>query len=148
MSDPVGRFVDIARAHERCFWLDGGGSRPWSGRRSLLGWLEDDDVSLRYDAARGRVTRHASGRAELAGADIFEVLADHLVDDPPDVHWVGYFGYASRPDLPALLAPDGELPDALWMRTRHVQVFHHPDSDASLLPPSGRRPPERPVPPV
>ena len=53
MTDPVERFVAMAAEHERCFWLDGGGARPWSGRRSLLGWLDEDDVSLTYDAARG-----------------------------------------------------------------------------------------------
>ena len=58
VTDPVERFVAMAAEHERCFWLDGGGARPWSGRRSLLGWLDEDDVSLTYDAARGEVVRH------------------------------------------------------------------------------------------
>ena len=44
MTDPVERFVAMAAAHERCFWLDGGGARPWSGRRSLVGGLEGDEV--------------------------------------------------------------------------------------------------------
>ena len=46
VTDPVPLFREIADTHDRCFWLDGGGARPWSGRRSILGWLEDDDVSL------------------------------------------------------------------------------------------------------
>ncbi len=64
MKDPVAAFTSVAARHRRCFWLDGGGAREWSGRRSIIGWLDDDDVSLTYDAARGEVTRHASGRAE------------------------------------------------------------------------------------
>ena len=127
MSDPVTRFVEMAATRDRCFWLDGGGARPWSGRRSLLGWLEEDDVSITYDAGRGEVTRHASGRSEVIGDDVFAALEEHLATDPPDVHWVGYFGYASRPDLPALVQPDASMPDAVWMRTRYVTVFHHPE---------------------
>ncbi|HEY3531311.1 MAG TPA: anthranilate synthase component I family protein [Nocardioides sp.] len=127
MSDPAAQFREIARTHDRCFWLDGGGSRPWSGRRSLLGVLDDDDVSLTYDAARREVTRHASGHSEVVGDDVFDVLEGHLAADSPDVHWVGYFGYACRPDLPALLRPAGAMPDAVWMRTRQVQVFQHPE---------------------
>jgi para-aminobenzoate synthetase len=124
-ADAAARFEQIARTEQRCFWLDGGGSRPWSGRRSLLGRLDRDDISLTYDAARGEVTRHASGAAEVVGSDVFAVLEEHLADDPPDVHWVGYFGYACRPDLPALVG--SPMPDAVWMRTRQVQVFEHPE---------------------
>ena len=62
MTDPVPFFREVVAAHPRCFWLDGGGAREWSGRRSIIGWLDDDDVSLTYDAARGEVVRHASGR--------------------------------------------------------------------------------------
>ena len=71
-------------AHARCFWLDGGGAREWSGRRSLVGWLEHDDVSLTYDAARGVVTRHADGRAEVVGDDLFAVLEAELAAGDAD----------------------------------------------------------------
>ena len=64
------------------------------------------------------MTRHAGGRSEVVGDDVFAVLEEHLTSDPPDVHWVGYFGYACRPDLPALVRPDAPMPDAVWMRTR------------------------------
>ena len=59
MNDPGGAVVEMAPAHQRCFWLDGGGARPWSDHRSLLGWLDHDDVSLTFDAARAEVARHA-----------------------------------------------------------------------------------------
>ena len=39
-------------------------SRAWSGRRSILGFLRDEDVSLTYDAAARRVARHQHGRSE------------------------------------------------------------------------------------
>jgi para-aminobenzoate synthetase len=139
-EDPVPRFVAMARAHDRCFWLDGGGSRPWSGHRSLLGWLDDDDVSLTYDASRREVVRHQGARSEVVGDDVFAVLEAQLAQDPPGVHWVGYFGYASRPDLPALVSPDAAMPDALWMRTRHVHVVHHLQTEPP--PAAGGRPPD------
>ncbi|MGC4112946.1 MAG: anthranilate synthase component I family protein [Nocardioides sp.] len=144
MTDPVPQFVAMARAHDRCFWLDGGGARPWSGHRSLLGWLDDGDVSLTFDARRHEVLRHRGGRSEVVGDDVFGVLEDHLADDPADVHWVGYFGYAARPDLPALVGANAALPDALWMRTRHVHVIHHPETEPPAA--SGGRPPDVEVP--
>jgi para-aminobenzoate synthetase len=40
----VEAFRRAARTSDRLFWLDGGGARPWSGRRSVLGVLGPDDV--------------------------------------------------------------------------------------------------------
>ena len=79
VRDPVSVFRSVAAAQERCFWLDGGGAREWSGRRSLVGWLSPEDVSLSYDAAAGVVTRHASGRSVAVGDDPFAVLESPLV---------------------------------------------------------------------
>jgi para-aminobenzoate synthetase len=128
-ADPVAAFEAIARDRERMFWLDGGGSREWSGRRSILGWLEDDDVSLTYDAARREVHRVAGGRRELVGDDVFAVLAEEVArdDGDPEVSWVGWFGYACRPDLPAQVTPAGasRVPDAVWMRSPRQLVFDH-----------------------
>jgi len=137
--DPVPEFLAMAAEHERCFWLDGGGARPWSGRRSILGWLDDDDISLTYDAARCEVSRHCGGRSDVVGDDVFTALEDELAGGPPDVHWVGYFGYASRPDLPTLVRPPGAagMPDAIWMRTRDVHVIEHPQ-DKGRAAPAGR----------
>ncbi|MDP2773357.1 MAG: anthranilate synthase component I family protein [Nocardioides sp.] len=125
-GDPVAFFREVAAARSRCFWLDGGGAREWSGRRSIIGWLEPDDVSLTYDAARREVTRHAGGRAEVVGDDVFAVLETELATGDAADQWFGYLGYACRPDLPAAPAVPGELPDAVWMRPRHVRLFEHP----------------------
>jgi para-aminobenzoate synthetase len=130
VTDPVAHFTDVAATHRRCFWLDGGGAREWSGRRSIIGWLDDDDVSITYDAARREVTRHAGGRAEVVGDDVFAVLEEALAADADagqgQAQWFGYFGYASRPDLPA--SPGGRIPDAVWMRARHVRLFEHDEA--------------------
>jgi para-aminobenzoate synthetase len=123
VSNPVPFFRDVAARHARCFWLDGGGAREWSGRRSMFGRLEDDDVSLTYDAATRTVTRHAGGRAEVVGDDVFAALEAELAAGSPDDHWVGYLGYACRPDLPA--AVGSGVPDAVWMRPREIRFFEH-----------------------
>jgi para-aminobenzoate synthetase len=129
VTDPIAFFRSVAAEHRRCFWLDGGGAREWSGQRSLIGWLDEDDVSLTYDASRGEVTRHAGGRSEVVGDDIFGVLESSM---SPGEQWFGYFGYACRPDLPA--RPDPALPDAVWMRARYVRIFEHERSDLSESP--------------
>ncbi|SDK04028.1 para-aminobenzoate synthetase [Nocardioides sp. YR527] len=125
-------FAEVAAAHPRCVWLDGGGAREWSGTRSLIGWLEDDDVSLTYSASRREVRRHAGGRSEVVGDDIWQVLEREV---GPGEQWFGYLGYACRPDLPA--APSGDVPDAVWMRPTHVRLFDHDSVGLDTPPPSG-----------
>ena len=126
MSDPAAYFVEVASRHPRCFWLDGGGARDWSGRRSIIGWLEDEDVSLSFDAGRREVTRHAGGRMEVVGDDVFTALRAELAAGAPDDQWFGYFGYACRADLPARTG--GPVPDAVWLRPRRVRMFEHEDA--------------------
>ena len=120
MTDPVSYFASVAAERRRCFWLDGGGAREWSGRRSLIGWLDDDDVSLTWSAARREVRAHSGGSSSVVGDDVFAVLEEWL---RPGEQWFGYLGYASRTDLPA--AADPLLPDAVWMRPSSVRVFEH-----------------------
>jgi len=125
------RFLEVAAAYDRCFWLDGGGGLDWSGRRSLIGWLDEDDVSLVL--AGGEVRRRAGGRETVVGTDIFAALEAELAGDGPEIHWVGYFGYAARPDLPARDSDDG-VPTAVWMRARRVEVEHHPPAHPRPVP--------------
>jgi para-aminobenzoate synthetase len=120
--DPVAFFEEVAASHRRCFWLDGGGAREWSGRQSIIGWLDESDLSLSYDAASREVTRHVGGRADVVGHDVFAALDAELEAGDSSEQWFGYFGYAARPDRPA--AP-GSLPDAIWMRAGHVRMFEH-----------------------
>jgi para-aminobenzoate synthetase len=148
-SEPLTEtFRRLAATRERMFWLDGGGSRAWSGRRSILGALDDGDVSLTYDAATRQVRRHQHGRSEAVGDDPFAVLRDEVARDAGDrsISWVGYFGYACRPDLPATVAASydrassadpqppvpalgARVPDAVWMRvadpTFHLHDLRH-----------------------
>ena len=131
-QDAAEYFAEVARNHARCFWLDGGGAREWSGRRSLIGWLDDSDVSLSYSAARREVLRHCDGRSEVVGDDIFAVLEEKLTSGDETDQWFGYFGYGARPDLPAAADPD--LPDAVWMRTGRVRLFEHPAASAEPMP--------------
>ena len=119
--DPASFFRLVAAEHARCFWLDGGGARDWSGRRSIIGWLDPSDVSL--SLVDGVVLRHVDGDSEVVGDDVFAVLERELADGG---QWFGYLGYAARPDLPA--ARGGAVPDAVWMRPSHVRMFEHAPS--------------------
>ena len=116
------------------FWLDGGGATPWSGRRSVIGVLAPDDVSLTFDARTRTVSRHAGGATEVVGDDVFAVLAEHLAADggDPSVSWVGYLGYACRTDLPG--RPAEGVPDAVWMRTSTAQVLEETSPPTSSPP--------------
>lgn len=117
------------RTSDRVFWLDGEYPAKDSPRhRSMVGVLSVDDVSLTFDASSRHVYRHRRGSAEIVGRDIFEVLEYEMSRDAgdPDVFWVGWFGYASRADLAA--RPWGRGPDAVWMRSRNVQLFDHSTS--------------------
>jgi para-aminobenzoate synthetase len=130
--DPEDFFVAHVAGRPRAFWLDGAGARPWSGRHSYVGWLRPDDLSLSYDAHRREILVHGAGTAvQAAGDDIFGALARHV---PEDAHhgagWVGYFGYASRPDLPVRLREGGRhlptpVPDACWLRAERLVAFDH-----------------------
>ena len=139
VDDPAPLLAELTADHRRCFWLDGGGARDWSGRRSLLGWLDEDDVSLSFVAARREVIRHAGGRSQVVGDDVFAVLEEELARGRRSDQWFGYLGYACRPDLPA--ATGADVPDAVWLRPSRVRLFEHPvvsggfETVASLPPP-------------
>ena len=114
MTDPVSFFLEVAARHPRCFWLDGGGAREWSGRRSIIGWLEDDDVSLSWSAARREVRRPRrrdvdGGRRRrlrrARGADAARASSGSATSATP-----------RAPTSPP--PPDPALPDAVWMRPR------------------------------
>jgi para-aminobenzoate synthetase len=132
VTGPVSHFREVASSHDRVFWLDGGGARAWSSQRSLIGWLDDDDVSLTFDAAAGEVTRHDGAGSRVVGSDIFTVLSEEMAAGPEDAQWAGYFGYACRTDLPA--RPSAGVPDAVWMRTRNLRTFDHLLADADHKP--------------
>jgi para-aminobenzoate synthetase len=122
----VEEFRAAAADSDRMFWLDGGGATPWSGTRSVIGTLDEDDVSLTFDATRRVVLRHQGGATEVVGDDVFIALGEHLAADraeDADVSWVGYLGYACRTDLPGRPSADPAVPDAVWMRCRSPRVL-------------------------
>ena len=142
--DAVAAFREAAARADRVFWLDGGGSREWSGRRSIVGVLDPGDVSLTFDAGAHEVRLHTADQSRVAGDDVFEVLAEQIARDAgdPDVHWVGYFGYACRTDLPGRAA--GHVPDAVWMRVRSPLFIDH-DPSPLVRPTLGRGADEPPA---
>jgi para-aminobenzoate synthetase len=128
VADPGAVLREIAGRHRRCFWLDRVHDRGWPTVGPVLGWLDEDDVSLTYRAATGTVTRHAAGSHTVVGNDPFEVLQAEVAAGPGDALWVGYVGYAARPDLPARRGEHevAEPPDAVWLRVPRGQVLAAP----------------------
>ncbi|MDT9592825.1 anthranilate synthase component I family protein [Nocardioides zeae] len=127
--DPAEVDLDaLVAAHPRCVWLDGGAGREWSGRTSWVAGLDEDDVSLTYDAVAGEVVRWTGRpgrwRRTVVGDDPFAVLAAEVAEQPR-ARWFGYLGYAARRDLPALLDAD-DPPEAVWLRPSRVRRVEHP----------------------
>lgn len=75
-------------------------------------------------ARRGGASWCRTGRR---GRTVFAVLEDE-VSRSRDGLWVGYFGHACRPDLPAQIDLGPVMPDAVWMHARNVQVIEHETS--------------------
>ena len=126
--DPEDFYVAHVADRERSFWLDGSGSRPWSGRMTYLGWLEPDDVSLTYHAATQTVTSHVDGRSDPVDGDVFAALAaygDSLSSGVRASGWVGWLGYAARGDLPTQTDAATDSLDACWLRAGRRVAFDH-----------------------
>ena len=110
------------------FWLDGSGSRPWSGRMTYVGWLEPEEMSVTFHAASRTVLAHRAGSSEQIGDDIFDAM-DRLGGESStgtrSAGWVGFFGYAARTDLPCLNDADPKALDACWLRASRRVAFDH-----------------------
>ena len=126
--DPEDFFVAHVAAQSRAFWLDGSGARPWSGRLSVIGWLDEDELSITEHADTRRVTAHRSGGVEVVGGDVFAALRRFggTRAAPRDPHrWVGFLGYAARTDLPAITDADPDAVDSCLLRVRRFVTFDH-----------------------
>jgi para-aminobenzoate synthetase len=126
--DPEEFFVTHVASKPRSFWLDGSGSRAWSGRMTYVGWLEPDELSLTFDAGDRRVDAHQGGVSRKIGADIFGALDDYAAEHSTGLRsagWVGYFGYGARTDLPVRTGTEPAPPDACWLRASRRVAFDH-----------------------
>ena len=134
----------VAAAHPRCFWLDGGGAREWSGRRSLVGWLDDDDVSLTYDAAtRAGHPARRRPRARWSATTCSRCSRPSSRPARPTTSGSATSATPAGPTCPRASAPG--LPDAVWMRPRAGPALRPRGSQAS---PGACRPLQRPRAPV
>ncbi|NEN79849.1 anthranilate synthase component I family protein [Nocardioides zeae] len=115
----------LAAAYPRCVVLDGTAGRPWSGDRSVVAGLGEDDVSLTWDATTGEVRRWTgrpgAWRGVVVGDDVFAVL-EREVAAAPGARWFGWLGYGARRDLPAR-RDASDAPDAVWMRPSRLRHF-------------------------
>lgn len=125
--DPEELVSGLRRDHERVWWLDGRAAQAWSGRTTLVGWLDHDEPSLTWHAAEGVVREHRSGTSLVVGTDPFAALSERIAGGEPGERWVGWFGYGCRTDLPARTdAPAGTgVPDACWLRARRWVELDH-----------------------
>jgi para-aminobenzoate synthetase len=126
--DPEDFFVTHVASKARSFWLDGSGSRAWSGRMTYVGWLEPDELSLSFHAVTGVVTGFQHGAAARLGGNIFRALEEETASRSTGLRssgWVGFFGYAARPDLPTLADPHPLALDACWLRAARRVAFDH-----------------------
>ncbi|HLK95919.1 MAG TPA: anthranilate synthase component I family protein [Nocardioidaceae bacterium] len=124
--DPEALVAGLRREFERVWWLDGRGASTWSGRTTLIGWLDEDEPSLSWHSAEGVVREHVSGRSAVVGTDPFRALAERVTGGHPDERWVGWFGYGCRDDLPARTDGQGSVADVCWLRARRwVELDHH-----------------------
>jgi para-aminobenzoate synthetase len=138
--DPEDFFVTHVSTMDRAFWLDGSGARPWSGRWSVVGWLQPDEVSLTEHAATRRITRHCDDdSSSVVADDMFEALrrlGGPRVPAPSPHRWVGFLGYAARRDLPAATDPDPGAVDSCWMRVRRFVAFDHARHQVRVVAPA------------
>lgn len=117
----------LLRGRSRAFWLDSADAREWTGRFSVLGYLEDDDESVVVGGPE-----HTSARVTAVPRSEF---LRHLVmlsaeapesaaDAPPGVGgWVGIAGYDTQE---ILSSPDiGSPADGFFMRANRTVVFDH-----------------------
>jgi len=133
--DPETLVAGLRRESGRLWWLDGRGAQAWSGRTTMVGWLDDDEPSLSWQAAEGVVREHLGGRSAVVGTDLFSVLSDRVAGGRPGERWVGWFGYGCRTDLPTRTdrTDQGSVPDACWLRARRWVELDHRTREVRLV---------------
>ena len=111
--DRPGRAVRRDRRRARALLLARRRRRPrLVGPPLALGWLDDDDVSLTLDAARGEVRPPRGGRTEVVGDDVFAALEAEIGRRRPGRALGRLLRLRqSRPDLPACVDPADPMPD-------------------------------------
>jgi para-aminobenzoate synthetase len=95
---------------------------------TYVGWLEPDALSLTFHAATGTAYAHHDDRTHRVGNHIFRILEEQTATRSSGLRasgWVGFFGYAARPDLPALTDPDPRALDSCWLRAERRVAFDH-----------------------
>ncbi len=117
----------LLAGRDRAFWLDSADARPWTGRFSVMGYLDDDGRSIAVgnaqdgDAVRERVPR-AGFLARLR--ELEAELEPTSENAPPAVGgWVGVAGYETQELLPDEAA--GSPADGFFLRVDRAVVWDH-----------------------
>ena len=117
----------LLRGRRRAFWLDSADAREWTGRFSVLGYLEDDDDSV----VVGGPEHTSAGVEAVPRSEFLRQLAtlsaeapEPAADAPPGVGgWVGIAGYDTQEILPSPVI--GSPADGFFMRANRTVVFDH-----------------------
>jgi para-aminobenzoate synthetase len=124
--DPDAAAAALLPGRARAFWLDSADTRPWTGGRSVLGWLEEDEQSVAVGPAGVAGARESVPRGWFL-ARLRELEAetrDAPADGPPAIGgWVGVAGYETQEILPD--TADGSPRDGFFLRVNRAVVWDH-----------------------
>ena len=147
MTGPVEEFrdaaepADVLARRRRC-------PTPWSGRRSIIGLLDDDDVSLTFDAGPATVLRHQQRPAARWSATTCSTCSPRRSPATPATRTCTGSATSATPAAPTCPAPAdcAGVPDAVWMRVRDAAGFvdHAPPGRRARLVVAGDRSSTRP----
>ena len=124
--EPVDLAPLMLRGRRRAFWLDSADRREWSGRYSVMGYLDDDDTSV----VVGGPEHETPGAQAVARRDFLGRLRELGGESPggesetPAVgSWVGVAGYDTQEIIESTQV--GSPADGFFLRIDRVVVFDH-----------------------
>jgi len=116
----------LLAGRDRAFWLDSASARRWTGRFSVMGYLDETDRSVAAGPAGGAGTQRESVPRGRFLARLRELEAEGAgpSDGPPAIGgWVGVAGYETQELLPD--ASDGSPADGFFLRVNRAVVWDH-----------------------
>lgn len=116
----------LLRGRGRAFWLDSADRREWTGRWSVMGYLEDDESSVVVGSeldstASAAAVRRPDFLQHLS--DISAVIPEAAGAPPATTGWVGFAGYDTQEIISS--KGSGTPSDGFFMRVNRSVAFDH-----------------------